>query len=525
MQHDVPPARDEARSQAAAYHLHTRHDRHSLQGRALDWSNQPTLFKRYQHEQDLHHFALPRPQDFPAATPRGIFQGSARLPAAQPPLLPQTLSRILHLCCGITVQARHGGQIFHYRSNASAGALYPVELYLALRPDLAAPPERTLPGGLLHYRPLEHALTQLGRPQALAGLAGSIRGGGEAQPPLAAFVLTSIFFRSAWKYLDRAYRYCLLDAGHLLENLLAALAAEGFAPSLYYDFDDVAVTALLGLDPVQEAPLCLVLLHDTGAAAELLPAAWSGDETPLPLAEPVAPEVQSHPRLIALHQAGYRLPLPGTPCPLPKWRELFPASLEFSPLPPPPEKEPEPTLAQSIGLRRSRRNFVPEPLPEAAVLELLYGLAGKFPAVIRADGCLDPLLTACALQNIAGWGPPDGLYAFSRPLLGLAPLRPANVHKAMANICLGQQWIRNAGLQLLFFADLGALEAASGPRSYRYAMLEAGRLGQRLYILATALGLGVCGIGAFFDQEGEKLAGVDGRAQLLYLVTIGAVRK
>lgn len=54
--------------------------------------------------------------------------------------------------------------------------------------------------------------------------------------------------------------------------------------------------------------------------------------------------------------------------------------------------------------------------------------------------------------------------------------------------------------------------------------MEAGHLGQNLYLAATALGLGVCGIGAFFDDPLNQMLGIDGKTEAaLYLVTVGAI--
>ena len=64
-----------------------------------------------------------------------------------------------------------------------------------------------------------------------------------------------------------------------------------------------------------------------------------------------------------------------------------------------------------------------------------------------------------------------------------------------------------------------------GPRGYRYAMLAAGRLGQTIYLGATALGLGCCGIGALYDEEARQLLGLNKKAALLYLVAAGPVKR
>jgi nitroreductase len=69
------------------------------------------------------------------------------------------------------------------------------------------------------------------------------------------------------------------------------------------------------------------------------------------------------------------------------------------------------------------------------------------------------------------------------------------------------------------------LQRAWGPRGYRYAMMTAGRLGQRLYIAATAMGLGCCGIGALYDGEARELLGLNESSRLLYLVAVGVVKR
>jgi nitroreductase len=64
-----------------------------------------------------------------------------------------------------------------------------------------------------------------------------------------------------------------------------------------------------------------------------------------------------------------------------------------------------------------------------------------------------------------------------------------------------------------------------GARGYRYAMFTAGRLGERLYLVATALGLGCCSIGALYDWEATELLGLNDASRLLYRVAVGPVKK
>ena len=80
-------------------------------------------------------------------------------------------------------------------------------------------------------------------------------------------------------------------------------------------------------------------------------------------------------------------------------------------------------------------------------------------------------------------------------------------------------------MHVLFFANLEILERCWGSRGYRYAMLTAGRLGERLYVAATAMGIGCCGIGAFYDGEAAVSLGLNDHSRLLYLVALGPVKR
>ena len=95
----------------------------------------------------------------------------------------------------------------------------------------------------------------------------------------------------------------------------------------------------------------------------------------------------------------------------------------------------------------------------------------------------------------------------------------------MAHVCLDQAWLANCALHFVFLTNLDCLEQTWGPRGYRYAMLTAGRLGQRIYLGTTAMGIGCCGIGAFYDDEAARLLGLNEQTRLLYLVAVGPLKR
>ncbi len=131
---------------------------------------------------------------------------------------------------------------------------------------------------------------------------------------------------------------------------------------------------------------------------------------------------------------------------------------------------------------------------------------------------------AMICQNLEGL--PAGLYSFSRDGGVLVAYRQAgDLAGDLAQVCLDQAWIRRAAVNFLVTTDLAEMEKALGPRGYRYVMMHAGRIGQRLYLAAQALGLGCCGIGAMYDYEAADLLGLTSGSRLLYAVSAGPVKQ
>lgn len=142
------------------------------------------------------------------------------------------LSTLLYAGYGV-LGARDLDGEFLERPVPSGGALYPLELYvLAQRVG-------GLPGGAWHYVPLGHLLERV-HDHELPALFTSEMFLGQAYLAQAAaiIVITSVVERSLWKYEDRGYRYILLEAGHVAQNLnLCAAGLELGALNLGGFFD------------------------------------------------------------------------------------------------------------------------------------------------------------------------------------------------------------------------------------------------------------------------------------------------
>jgi len=180
---------------------------------------------------------------------------------ADEPLALDDLSVVLAAAYGVTHlsrldDGRHGQPL---RTVPSGGALYPLELYvLAQRVDGVS--------GLCHYDPLRHGLERL--PTTSAWAPGELSAYPELLEPAAAIVLvTAMFWRTRFKYALRGYRFALLEAGHMGQNLLLAATAASLAAVPVGGVYDRRVEDVLGVDGVNESLVYAFALGRPGKEA------------------------------------------------------------------------------------------------------------------------------------------------------------------------------------------------------------------------------------------------------------------
>ena len=475
------------------YHLETSYDRSRMSGHFMDWANQPDVFKTYEGREPI---LLPREVELPRGKLNNLLAGETPGVPVSGMDLP-TLSRLLLLTYTFTAKTRSQEGHFYFRSAASAGALYPTELYTALRNV------GNIESGIYHYAIQHHGLVPVRT--------------GDFGDSAVTFFLTAILFRSAWKYRARAYRYHLLDTGHVEENLLLAVRALGFSCQVSYDFDDDRVNALLGLDEKREVALALVSLSDQDAASE-----QKKEESPrLPESFAKASRVSSrdvdYPAIREIHEAG-KEKRAGSVKQIDISDALGVRAKEWRNIESPTPRSEIADYPDCVFTRRSKRNFVKRPIRKEAMAGLLKGLSSTGWSPYEESVCVGFLA-----GQVEGMEP--GFYLLDREKEATGRIAPGSYVEKMADICLDQAWLAYAGVHFLFLADLNLVERSWGPRGYRYAMMTAGRLGQRLYIEATAMGHGCCGIGALYDEEAREVLGLNETSRLLYLVAVGSVKR
>ncbi len=227
------------------FHQLTKYKRGSMARHTLDWSNQPSARKTYPNTKRI---ALPPPQLEGGPPLWEIVRKRRSIRSFQRNgLTLEHVSQLLWATQGITLLV----QGIMFRSTPSAGALYPVETYL-----IANSVER-LDAGLYHYDPFDAVLEQLKEENLGAQAARSALSQGMLEEAPVVFVWTAVIERSKWKYMERAYRYIYMDAGHIAQNLYIAAAGLGLGCCSVGAFFDEEINQILEIDGEEETAIYL----------------------------------------------------------------------------------------------------------------------------------------------------------------------------------------------------------------------------------------------------------------------------
>lgn len=153
----------------------------------------------------------------------------------------EQISQLLWAAQGITGEKGS----FNFRAAPSAGALYPLEIYLVTK------------DGLFHYLAQEHGLERLVRDDLRNSLADAALGQGSISQAGVDIVICGIYSRVTLKYGERGVRYALIEAGHVAQNIHLQAAALGLGSVPIGAFDDAQVKKVLSL-PKDNEPLYII---------------------------------------------------------------------------------------------------------------------------------------------------------------------------------------------------------------------------------------------------------------------------
>jgi SagB-type dehydrogenase family enzyme len=380
----------------------------------------PWFYKRY--AASLPRIELPRDLPPTEASTIAVLAGTADVAARELDLA--QLARLLFLASGVvrTTERPYGTWLF--RAAGSAGARFPLELYVAV------PEGGRLPGGVHWYDPQEHALVRIGAPP-------------RAGAPT--IVATGVPWRTGWRYRERGYRHIYWDGGTMLSQLLAAANSARLGAELYTRFPDARVTELVGADGVHEWPIAVVAL---GGEPALEPggSAASGDVDAAP---------REFPLVTAAQRAGDGVVL-GAP-----WERAAPVDVPIADSPP----------VEAVVLRRSsQRRMDPmrglsNDVAHTALGVALRGIDVPHYVAVHDVGVLQP--------GIYRWPDLD------------APKRAGDLRDELERVALGQGLAHDAAFVAIGTADVSSLDDRAYREAQLAAGLVEGRLHLAAYALGA----------------------------------------
>lgn len=511
-----------------AYHEATKHHFHQYARSAgyMDWRNQPNPFRTYEGLPSVPLIVEPAAAPLSMAALHGPAQGDPRA------LDRLTLSIFLAHSLALSAWKAAGPSRWSLRINPSSGNLHPTECYLML-PALA-----DAPAGIYHYNAFDHTLTRrIDLADTVpAAWAGHYGGAGFA------VALSSIPWRESWKYGERAFRYCQLDAGHAVAALRYAARLNGWQLTCLTGAGDDQISAVLGFDrtpwhPVEaEHPemICWVSIVPSNARFNRdLP-----NELVAPFSQTVAKGSPNRlsAKAVDWEIIGNAVEAVQKTASAPIVCQTVATAAAF----PPPQGV---DAARTIRKRRSAVDYNPgRAIPKETFFSILdstlprsgappFDAAVNNPAVHllvfvhRVSGVAPGLYffvrsgqPVPQLQSVCD---PQLLWRQVRPDLPLYLLRDGDVTYDAMEVSCHQEIAGHSAFALAMLAPLEKT-VVQAPHLYRNLHWECGMIGQVLYLLAEAHGIRGTGIGCFFDDPVGRLLGItDNALQSLYHFTVG----
>ncbi|MBK8378351.1 MAG: SagB/ThcOx family dehydrogenase [Nitrospira sp.] len=543
-----------------AYHVRTKHhfNRYARSLGYLDWANQPNPFRRFDGTQ-LVRLPLLKADEEPRSPSYDAIYQPGSVPVQ--PLTNRTVSRFFELALGLSAWKKAGESEWALRNNPSSGNLHPTEGYVLL-PSAEG---LDLKPGLYHYAPREHGVELRAdcSPAAISRLLAPFPSGAFL------FGLTSVHWREAWKYGERAFRYCNHDVGHAIGSARIAAATLGWRMALLDGADQNQTARVLGTHRVDdfsgvepEHPDCLAVIWPVEAEARASSSSRENQNLPLFLEEAAVTGVAVGPwhgkanelsREHGVHwdvidqvaEASWKTSL-----------EHPIVSLAGTPIVPPETLHASRTTDDAAAIIRQRRSAVSfDGRTSISAATFFHILQRVMPRVER------PQLQRPMPWDVLPWDPAihlmlfvhrvegleAGLYMLARdpnklpflqqsmnPELEWTPapgcpndlplfwLLQGDAQRLAAQVSCQQGIAGDSAFSLGMLAEFEGRLRQGGAWWYPRLFWEAGVVGQVLYLEAEAAGVRGTGIGCFFDDPVHEVVGIkDLSIQSLYHFTVG----
>ena len=530
-----------AEEMVAGYHERTKHHFHRYAASlGLDWATQPDPFRRYAGA-DLVSLPLPKGE---RALPYWQLYTSAGV--APVPLSSASISLFFRYALSLTAWKKAGETTWPLRANPSSGNLHPTEGY-AILPAIEDIGDAA---GVYHYAPKEHALER--RTVLDAQRWNELT---ESFPDGSFLVgLSSVHWREAWKYGERAFRYCQHDVGHALACLRISAATLGWKMTVLDGVSDETIANLLGLDRDEDFAVAereeadLLILVSPDLPIPLLSASqpltkhsekliWQGKANTLSREHAVA-----WPIIDAVAQATRRL-------------ESAPVEEDFSSFPSEEELFSTPIRQGLLSAETAilgRRSAVAMDGSTSISRDVFFGMLARLVPTQDREGMpwdaipwRPRIHLGLFVHRVDGLAP--GMYALVRdsdkvdalksamssefcwqrvadcpPGLHLYLLEEGDCREQAATVSCGQAIAGDGAFSLAMIADYQDSLATYGSGFYRNLFWESGMVGQLLYLEAEEAGVRATGIGCYFDDPVHETFGIVSRDwQSFYHFTVG----
>jgi SagB-type dehydrogenase family enzyme len=533
-----------------AYHRRTKHHLHRYAASPgyLDWATQPDPFRAYAGAERIE---LPLLADRLDAAYADLYLPGA---VSAKPLERNSVAILFELALGLSAWKEYRGSRWALRCNPSSGNLHPTEGY-AILPEIPG-----LKAGVYHYVSRDHCLER--RCVLEGGAAEQLA----ASLPAASFLvgLSSIHWREAWKYGERAFRYCQHDAGHAIATVRYAAAALGWSARLIADVSDTAIADVLGLNRPEsftaiaeedhEHPDALLLIGTSTSTPRgqygesesvdvdklrnvLDRGAWAGQANSLSPAHVHWPTIDAAAEATWRADQAIETARGGGPVAADK-SSVWPAR---------PAVDSKISAARLIKQRRSCLALDGE---TSIAAETVYSMLDRLlprPGAPPWDAWPWAPHLHCGIFVHRVQSLPSGLYIFERhpaiherlkaalgnsfqwkrpescpDHLPLFRLVEGDFRARAQLVSCHQEIAADGAFSLGMIAEFGEGIRAHGAWWYRRLFWESGMLGQVLYLEAEAAGVRGTGIGCYFDDAFHDLLGLHGDSfQSLYHFTIG----
>jgi SagB-type dehydrogenase family enzyme len=508
------------------YHARTKHHLHRFAASPgyLEWKTQPDPFRTFAGADRVE---LPLAAELLQASYDDLHSPGTVSPR---PLNIETVATLFELSLGLSAWKQYGETRWALRCNPSSGNLHPTEGYAVL-PNMPG-----LLAGAYHYESRDHCLERrctfegslLSQESFLVGL-------------------SSIHWREAWKYGERAFRYCQHDMGHAIAAVRYAAASLGWTVTVVDDISDSVVADVLGLlrpesvagiAPEDREEPGVLLLVGSGDSIKtdilrlqnaLRATAWKG------IPNALSPAHESWPAIDEVAEAA--------------WRENGMAIEGFHAEDTPiyPHRRSSVPAVQIIKQRRSAvaldgvtsisaesfYSMLDRLLPRPGVppwdawpwkpqlhcgifVHRVQGLVSGLYLFERSEGVHEKLRSALSPDFL--FSVPGGCPAHLR----LFMLAEGDFRERAQMVSCRQQIAANGAFSLGMLAEFSESLEQMGAWWYRRMFWESGLIGQVLYLEAEAAGIRGTGIGCYFDDAFHHILGLEGNHfQSLYHFTMG----